>query len=188
MAVFRPSVDVRPVTEFRAHTSAVLEQVQTTKRPVVPTQHGRTAAVPRRGRYESLVEEVALARDVRTAEASSTPAQATPTGSSKRAQVAPLDVRLLWSPLPLSRPSRPSRTSPRTIRSPPRPGSGSRSSVSRACAAPRFRPSAPRTPARGHPRDHCRRDRVVNRRHEESVAIAAIRHQTRDVDEDEIAP
>ena len=70
MAVFRPSVDVRPVTEFRAHTSAVLEQVQTTKRPVVLTQHGRSAAVLLDvGVYESLVEEVALARDVRTAEA-----------------------------------------------------------------------------------------------------------------------
>ena len=70
MALFHPSVDVRPVTEFRAHTSAVLEQVQTTKRPVVLTQNGRSAAVLLDvGLYESLVEEVALARDVRTAEA-----------------------------------------------------------------------------------------------------------------------
>jgi prevent-host-death family protein len=67
--LFRPSVDVRPVTEFRAHASEVLEQVQTTKRPVVLTQHGRSAAVLLDvGLYESLVEEVALARDVRAAE------------------------------------------------------------------------------------------------------------------------
>jgi prevent-host-death family protein len=68
MALFRPSVDVRPVTEFRAHTSAVLEQVHTTKRPVVLTQNGRSAAVLLDVEvYESLIE--AVARDVRTAEA-----------------------------------------------------------------------------------------------------------------------
>jgi antitoxin YefM len=69
MALFRPSVDVRPVTEFRAHTSEVIEQVQTTKRPVVLTQHGRSAAVLLDvGVYEGLVEEVAIIRDLRTAE------------------------------------------------------------------------------------------------------------------------
>jgi len=69
MPLFRPSVDVRPVTEFRAHTSEVLEQVQTTKRPVVLTQHGRSAAVLLDvGVYEALVEEVALLRDLATAE------------------------------------------------------------------------------------------------------------------------
>ena len=53
-----------------AHTSAVLEQVQATKRPVVLTQHGRSAAVLLDVElYESLVEEVALLRDLRTAEA-----------------------------------------------------------------------------------------------------------------------
>lgn len=68
-ALFRPSVDVRPVTEFRAHTSAVLEQIQSTKRPVVLTQHGRSAAVLLDvGVYESLLEELSLLRDVRTAE------------------------------------------------------------------------------------------------------------------------
>lgn len=70
MPLFRPSVDVRPVTEFRAHTSAVLEQVHATKRPVVLTQHGRSAAVLLDVElYEQLVEEVALLRDVATAEA-----------------------------------------------------------------------------------------------------------------------
>ncbi len=70
MAVLRPSVDVRPVTEFRSHTSAVLEQVQKTKRPVILTQHGRSAAVLLDVEaYEALVDEVAVIRDVRTAEA-----------------------------------------------------------------------------------------------------------------------
>lgn len=70
MPLFRPSVDIRPVTEFRAHTSAVLEQVHATKRPVVLTQHGRSAAVLLDVElYEQLIEEVALLRDLATAEA-----------------------------------------------------------------------------------------------------------------------
>jgi antitoxin YefM len=70
MALLRPSVDVRPVTEFRSHTSAVLEQVQRTRRPVILTQHGRSAAVLLNvDVYEALVDEVAVIRDIRTAEA-----------------------------------------------------------------------------------------------------------------------
>jgi prevent-host-death family protein len=58
------------VTDFRSHTSAVIEQVQKTKRPVVLTQHGRSAAVLLDVEvYEALIDEVALLRDVRTAEA-----------------------------------------------------------------------------------------------------------------------
>lgn len=69
MPRIRPSTDVRPVTEFRANTSAFLEQVQTTKRPVVLTQHGRSAAVLLDVRvYEDLLDEVALLRDVQVAE------------------------------------------------------------------------------------------------------------------------
>lgn len=70
MATLRPSSDVRPVTEFRAHTSAVLDQVHATKRPVILTQHGRSAAVLLDVEvYEDLLDEVALLRDVRVAEA-----------------------------------------------------------------------------------------------------------------------
>lgn len=45
MPRLQPSQDVRPVTEFRAHASAFLEQVRATKRAVILTQHGRSAAV-----------------------------------------------------------------------------------------------------------------------------------------------
>jgi antitoxin YefM len=69
VALFRPSADVRPVTEFRARTSDIIEQVQTTKRPVVLTQHGRSAAVLLDvGVYEQLIDEVAVIRELRTAE------------------------------------------------------------------------------------------------------------------------
>jgi antitoxin YefM len=69
MSALRPSIDVRPVTEFRANTSAVIDQVQATKRPVILTQHGRSAAVLLDvGVYESLIDEVSVLRDIRTSE------------------------------------------------------------------------------------------------------------------------
>ena len=69
MNELRPSTDVRPVTEFRANASAVLDQVQATKRPVILTQHGRSAAVLMDIEvYEELLDEVALLRAVRTGE------------------------------------------------------------------------------------------------------------------------
>ena len=41
----RPTEDVRPVTDFRNHAAEILAQVKTTKRPVVITQKGKSAAV-----------------------------------------------------------------------------------------------------------------------------------------------
>jgi len=70
MAHLRPSADVRPVTELRSHASAAIEQVQESKRPVILTQHGLSAAVLLDvAVYEALIDEVALVCDVRTAEA-----------------------------------------------------------------------------------------------------------------------
>ena len=58
-----PSQDVRPVTEFRAHASAFLEQVRATKRAVILTQHGRSAAVLLDVEvYEDLIGELARLR------------------------------------------------------------------------------------------------------------------------------
>jgi antitoxin YefM len=70
MPPLRPSTDVHPVTEFRANTSAFIEQMRSTKRPVILTQHGRSAAVLLDPEvYESLIDEVELLRDLATAEA-----------------------------------------------------------------------------------------------------------------------
>lgn len=64
-----PTQDVRPLSEFRANAAAFVEQIQETKRPVVLTQHGRSAAVLLDvAAYEALVEQVELLRDIRTAE------------------------------------------------------------------------------------------------------------------------
>ena len=69
MPPLRPSTDVRPVTEFRANTSAVIDQMHSTKRPVVLTQHGRSAAILLDvDVYEGMLDEIALLRDLRTAE------------------------------------------------------------------------------------------------------------------------
>ena len=69
MPPLRPSTDVWPVTEFRANASWVLGQVHATKRPVILTQHGRSSAVLMDvDVYESLLDEVALVRAVRTGE------------------------------------------------------------------------------------------------------------------------
>ena len=69
MALLRPSTDVHPVTEFRANTSAVIDQMHSTKRPVVLTQHGRSAAVLLDvAVYEGLLDEIELLRDLRVSE------------------------------------------------------------------------------------------------------------------------
>jgi len=79
MSRLRPTTDVRPVTEFRANTSAVIEQMRSTGRPVILTQHGRSAAVlldP--GVYESLIDEVELLRDLAISEAQIAAGQVVP--------------------------------------------------------------------------------------------------------------
>ncbi len=69
MSRSRPSLDIRPLSEFRASVAAFVEQVQSTKRPLVLTQHGRSAAILLAvDAYEALLERVELAEDVRTAE------------------------------------------------------------------------------------------------------------------------
>ncbi|MEO8453319.1 MAG: type II toxin-antitoxin system Phd/YefM family antitoxin [Gemmatimonadota bacterium] len=66
----RPTQDIRPLADFRANLAAVVRQVQRTKRPVILTQHGRSAAVlVDAGEYEALVDRAELLEDVRVAEA-----------------------------------------------------------------------------------------------------------------------
>ena len=69
MSKVRFSEDVKPVSEFRANTAAVLNQVQSTGRPILLTQHGRGAAVLMDvAAYESLLERAELLEDVRRGE------------------------------------------------------------------------------------------------------------------------
>ena len=70
MAKIKPSEDVQPLSAFRANAAGFLEQVRETKRPIVLTQHGKSAAVVLDvAEYEALVDEVELLRDIREAQA-----------------------------------------------------------------------------------------------------------------------
>lgn len=69
MPKLKPSRDIQPVTEFRANAAQFIEQVRETGEPVILTQHGKSAAVLLDvDAYESLMDEIELLRDVRTAE------------------------------------------------------------------------------------------------------------------------
>jgi len=70
MPILKPSQDVQPLSAFRANAAGLLEQVRTTKRPLVITQHGKSAAVVLDvEEYEALVEELEVIRDIRQAKA-----------------------------------------------------------------------------------------------------------------------
>jgi prevent-host-death family protein len=67
----RPKLDedIQPLSEFRANAAALIERVRSTRRPLVLTQRGHSAAVVVDvGEYERLMEEIELLRDVRLAE------------------------------------------------------------------------------------------------------------------------
>jgi antitoxin YefM len=61
--------DIRPLTEFRAHSAAFIDHVQTATEPIILTQHGRACAVLLGvNAYAKLLDDIELLRDVRTAE------------------------------------------------------------------------------------------------------------------------
>lgn len=61
--------DVKPVSEFRSNASSLLKHVRTTKRPLVITQHGRSAAILLDvNEYDKLMEKLDLLQDIREAE------------------------------------------------------------------------------------------------------------------------
>lgn len=67
----RPQLDqdVMPLSDFRANAAAFVERVRNTKRPLVITQRGRSAAVLLDvGEYEELLAKVEVLQDVAVAE------------------------------------------------------------------------------------------------------------------------
>ena len=69
MARVQATADVWPLSEFRANAASFVQQVQGTKRPVILTVHGRSAAVLLDvGEYEMLLDQLELLREVKTAE------------------------------------------------------------------------------------------------------------------------
>ena len=70
MAQRRPADDIKPVSEFAAHAAALIEQVHKTRRALVLTQQGESAAVVvDASEYERLLEELEMLRDIHAAEA-----------------------------------------------------------------------------------------------------------------------
>ena len=62
--------DVMPLSEFRAKATAFVKQVRDTKRPMVITQNGRSAAVLLDvSEYEELLAKLELLQDIQQAEA-----------------------------------------------------------------------------------------------------------------------
>ena len=69
MRPIRLSRDIRPLSEFRANAAAFVQQVRETRRPLVLTQHGKSAAVLLDVEdYERLVERAELLDDIAAAE------------------------------------------------------------------------------------------------------------------------
>lgn len=61
--------DIRPVSEFRANAAAFVQQVRETRRPLILTQHGKSAAVLLDvEEYEALLERAELLEDIVVAE------------------------------------------------------------------------------------------------------------------------
>ncbi len=85
MQHIRLNQDIKPLSEFRANTTACIKQVHETKRPIVITQHGKSSAVLMDvNEYDSLIEQLELLQDVRLAEKQLSNDQGIPHESVKR--------------------------------------------------------------------------------------------------------
>jgi antitoxin YefM len=61
--------DVKPISEFRANATNLIDQVNKTKRPLVITQHGKSSAVLLDVKeYEALLDKIELLSDLAEAE------------------------------------------------------------------------------------------------------------------------
>ncbi|MFQ5865938.1 MAG: type II toxin-antitoxin system Phd/YefM family antitoxin [bacterium] len=61
--------DIRPLSEFRANAKALIEQVRKTKRPLIITQHGKSAAVILDVQeFEALLEKIEVLQEIQIAQ------------------------------------------------------------------------------------------------------------------------
>jgi len=62
--------DVKPLSDFRSNVTACILQTRRTKRPLVITQHGKSAAVLLGvSEYEELMQKMDVLEDIRLSEA-----------------------------------------------------------------------------------------------------------------------
>ncbi len=61
--------DIKPLSEFRANAANLVKQIKDTKRPLILTQHGKSAAVlVDVAAYQALVDKLELLEEVQLAE------------------------------------------------------------------------------------------------------------------------
>ncbi|HMO50311.1 MAG TPA: type II toxin-antitoxin system Phd/YefM family antitoxin [Kiritimatiellia bacterium] len=61
--------DIKPLSEFRTNVTSCIEQARTTRRPLVITHHGKSAAVLLGvAEYEWLMQKMEILEDIRLAE------------------------------------------------------------------------------------------------------------------------
>ena len=61
--------DIQPLSEFRANVTSFIDKVRQTKRPMVITQHGKSAAILMDvSEYEALMLRIELLTDIQIAE------------------------------------------------------------------------------------------------------------------------
>lgn len=61
--------DIQPLSEFRANVASFIDKIQKTKRPLVITHHGKSAAVILAvSEYEQLLDRLDLLTDIQAAE------------------------------------------------------------------------------------------------------------------------
>ena len=61
--------DIQPLSEFRANVASFIEKVKQTKRPIVITQHGKSAAVMLDvSEYQALIDKLELLTEIQLAE------------------------------------------------------------------------------------------------------------------------
>lgn len=61
--------DIKPISEFRSNAAALLKHAHRSKRPLVITQKGKSAAVLLDvGAYDALIERLELLEDIQIAE------------------------------------------------------------------------------------------------------------------------
>ena len=61
--------DIKPLSEFRANVASFIDKVRETKRPVVITQRGKSAAILIDvSEYEALLQKIEILTDIHVAE------------------------------------------------------------------------------------------------------------------------
>ena len=69
MPAVKPTEDIQPLSTFRANVASFVDQVRQSRRPLVLTQHGQSAAVLLGAAdYEALIEELEVLRDITLSE------------------------------------------------------------------------------------------------------------------------